>query len=134
MIPIYGLHHDPDFYPEPQEFRPERFLNGGLKRYQQQGVFLGFGNGPRQCVGIRLGLTQTKAALAAIVRRFEVRVHKKTSSGIELDPLIFVGAHKGGIWLNFVKRPAVKWKWYEKGKSERIIWLILVCSTFDLPI
>lgn len=104
MIPIYGLHHDPDFYPQPLEFRPERFLHGGLKRYQQQGVFLGFGNGPRQCVGIRLGLTQTKAALAAIVRRFEVHVHARTRPGIELDPVIFVGAHKGGIWLNFEKR------------------------------
>lgn len=104
MIPIYGLHHDPDFYPQPHEFRPERFLHGGLKRYQQQGVFLGFGNGPRQCVGIRLGLTQTKAALAAIVRRFEVHVHARTRRGIELDPVIFVGAHKGGIWLNFVRR------------------------------
>ncbi|XP_030566750.1 probable cytochrome P450 28c1 [Drosophila novamexicana] len=105
MIPIYGLHHDPNFYPEPQEFRPERFLNGGLKRFQQLGVFLGFGNGPRQCVGIRLGLTQTKAALAAIVRRYEVFVNGRTLDGIELDPFIFVGAHKGGIWLDLKVRP-----------------------------
>ncbi|KAH8400073.1 hypothetical protein KR215_006402 [Drosophila sulfurigaster] len=104
MIPIYGLHHDPNYYAEPHEFRPERFLNGGLKRYQQLGVFLGFGNGPRQCVGIRLGLTQTKAAIAAIVRRFEVRVNRRTLQGIQLDPLIFVGAHKGGIWLDFNRR------------------------------
>ncbi|XP_002009471.2 probable cytochrome P450 28c1 [Drosophila mojavensis] len=104
MIPIYGLHHDPNYYPEPQQFRPERFLNGGLKRFQQLGVFLGFGNGPRQCVGIRLGLTQTKAALAAIVKRYEVLVNVRTLDGIELDPYIFVGAHKGGIWLDFKAR------------------------------
>ncbi|ALC49935.1 Cyp28c1 [Drosophila busckii] len=108
MIPIYGLHHDPNYYPEPHLFQPERFLNGGLKRFQSLGVFLGFGNGPRQCVGMRLALVQTKAALAAIVRQFEVRVDARTLKGIELDPLIFVGAHKGGIWLNFVKRTAFK--------------------------
>ncbi|EDW27570.1 GL20201 [Drosophila persimilis] len=105
MIPIYGLHHDPQFYPEPEEFRPERFLDGGLKRFKQMGVFLGFGNGPRQCVGMRLGLAQAKAALAAIVQRFEVRVHPRTADGLELDPYIFVGCHKGGIWLDFVARP-----------------------------
>ncbi|XP_034660237.1 probable cytochrome P450 28c1 [Drosophila subobscura] len=104
MIPIYGLHHDPQFYPEPEEFRPERFLDGGLKRYKQMGVFLGFGNGPRQCVGMRLGLAQAKAALAAIVQRFEVRVNPRTADGLELDPYIFVGCHKGGIWLDFVAR------------------------------
>ncbi|KAH8267545.1 hypothetical protein KR026_000670 [Drosophila bipectinata] len=35
----------PDFYPEPGEFRPKRFLDGGLKRFKQLGVFLGLGNG-----------------------------------------------------------------------------------------
>ncbi|KAH8287582.1 hypothetical protein KR054_010440, partial [Drosophila jambulina] len=104
MIPVYALHHDPDFYPEPEVFRPERFLDGGLKSYKQEGVFLAFGNGPRQCVGMRLGLALAKAALAAIVLRFRVLVSPRTLPGIELDPHIFVGVHKGGIWLQFVER------------------------------
>ncbi|KAH8267548.1 hypothetical protein KR026_000671 [Drosophila bipectinata] len=106
MIPVYGLHHDPDFYPEPGEFRPERFLDGGLKRFKQQGVFLGFGNGPRQCVGMRLGLAMAKAALAVIVQRFQVKTNARTLAGNQLDPNIFVGVHKGGIWLDFEPRPA----------------------------
>lgn len=105
MIPVYGLHHDPDYYPEPDEFRPERFLDDGLKRFKQQGVFLGFGNGPRQCVGMRLGLAMAKAALAAIVQRFQVKVNARTPAGHHLDPSIFVGVHKGGIWLDFEPRP-----------------------------
>ncbi|KAH8316086.1 hypothetical protein KR074_001687 [Drosophila pseudoananassae] len=108
MIPVYGLHHDPDFYPEPGEFRPERFLYGGLKRFKQQGVFLGFGNGPRQCVGMRLGLAMAKAALAVIVQRFQVKTNSRTLAGNQLDPNIFVGVHKGGIWLDFEPRPAKK--------------------------
>ncbi|XP_017034608.1 probable cytochrome P450 28c1 [Drosophila kikkawai] len=104
MIPVYALHHDPDYYPEPEVFRPDRFLDGGLKSYKQQGVFFGFGNGPRQCVGMRLGLALAKAALAAIVQRFQVLVSPRTLPGIELDPHIFVGVHKGGIWLQFVER------------------------------
>nr|XP_016923856.1 probable cytochrome P450 28c1 [Drosophila suzukii] len=104
MIPVYALHNDPEFYPEPEMFRPERFLDGGLKNFKQQGVFLGFGNGPRQCVGMRLGLAMAKAALAAIVQRFEVLVSPRTLDGTEIDPVIFVGVHKGGIWLQFVPR------------------------------
>jgi len=104
MIPVYALHNDPEFYPEPDIFRPERFLDGGLKNFKQQGVFLGFGNGPRQCVGMRLGLAMAKAALAAIVQRFEVLVSPRTLDGTEIDPVIFVGVHKGGIWLQFVPR------------------------------
>ncbi|XP_039499981.1 probable cytochrome P450 28c1 [Drosophila santomea] len=104
MVPIYALHNDPDHYPEPEVFRPERFLDGGLKTSKQQGIFLGFGNGPRQCVGMRLGLAMAKAALAAIVQRFEVLVSPRTLSGTEIDPMTFVGVHKGGIWLQFVPR------------------------------
>ncbi|XP_016985467.1 probable cytochrome P450 28c1 [Drosophila rhopaloa] len=104
MVPIYALHNDPHHYPEPEVFRPERFLDGGLKTFKQQGVFLGFGNGPRQCVGMRLGLAMAKAALAAIVQKFEVLVSPRTRHGTEIDPLIFVGVHKGGIWLDFVPR------------------------------
>lgn len=54
-IPIHQLHYDPEFYPNPEEFKPERFdpENGGLKVFKDKGVFLPFGDGPRMCLGIR---------------------------------------------------------------------------------
>lgn len=56
LIPIYALHHDPQFYPQPEQFKPERFLQqpGGVKYFKDRGVFLGFGDGPRTCLGINL--------------------------------------------------------------------------------
>lgn len=53
IIPIYALHHDAQYYPEPDKFKPERFLpeNGGVKKFKDLGVFLGFGDGPRTCLG-----------------------------------------------------------------------------------
>lgn len=58
IIPIYGLHHDPEYFPEPDKFKPERFLpdNGGVKRFGDHGVFLGFGDGPRTCLGKNITL------------------------------------------------------------------------------
>lgn len=52
-IPIYSLHNDPEYYPNPNVFDPDRFsaANGGLKAYRDKGVFLGFGDGPRMCLG-----------------------------------------------------------------------------------
>lgn len=53
-IPVWSIHHDSDHYPNPNVFDPERFSeeNGGPKRYKDKGVFLGFGDGPRICLGI----------------------------------------------------------------------------------
>lgn len=54
QLPIYCLHHDDRFYPEPEKFDPDRFsaANGGLKAYKDKGVFLGFLDGPRMCLGM----------------------------------------------------------------------------------
>lgn len=53
IVPVYSIHHDPEHYPNPNVFNPERFSeeNGGLKQYKEKGVFLGWGDGPRICLG-----------------------------------------------------------------------------------
>jgi cytochrome P450 family 9 len=49
-VPIYALHHDPDYFPDPEKFDPERFSDenkGNIK----QCTYLPFGSGPRSCIG-----------------------------------------------------------------------------------
>lgn len=60
---IYLLHHDPGVYPEPDEFRPERFLEG------QPGpqAWLPWGGGRRRCPGSHLALLEMKAVLRAVL-------------------------------------------------------------------
>jgi cytochrome P450 len=50
IIPIYALHHDPKYYPEPERFDPERF-NEDEKAKRNHYVYLPFGEGPRICIG-----------------------------------------------------------------------------------
>lgn len=53
IIPIYALHYDNKYYPDPKKFIPERFsTEENAKR--PTGVYLPFGDGPRMCIGIFL--------------------------------------------------------------------------------
>lgn len=67
---------DPEIYPNPKEFRPERF-SADEKNRRHKAAFLGFGEGPRICIGYRLAVNQTKAALAQIVKNFHVKLSPK---------------------------------------------------------
>lgn len=50
-VPFYNFHYDPEYYENPDKFMPERFDDGKLKEFENKGVFLPFGGGPRVCLG-----------------------------------------------------------------------------------
>jgi len=52
VVPHYCFMVDEDFFPDPQSFQPERFLEpDAAKTFRERGVFMGFGDGPRVCIG-----------------------------------------------------------------------------------
>lgn len=50
VVPIWGLHHDPKYFPNPDKFDPERF-NDENKQNIVPCSYLPFGEGPRNCIG-----------------------------------------------------------------------------------
>jgi cytochrome P450 len=65
---IYLLHHDPDVYPEPDRFRPERFLEGQPSPY----TYLPWGGGRRRCPGSHLALLEMKTVLRTVLETMTV--------------------------------------------------------------
>ena len=60
---IYLLHHREDLYPEPKQFKPERFLERQFSPYE----YLPFGGGARRCIGLAFAQFEMKMALAKIL-------------------------------------------------------------------
>ncbi|CAG2119242.1 unnamed protein product [Medioppia subpectinata] len=83
QIPVYAIHHDPDYFPDPFAFKPERFLpenRHNIKPY----TYLPFGSGPRNCIGMRFALLEVKLALVQMIQQF--RVYRVPNTDV---PVIF---------------------------------------------
>ncbi|EAT32870.1 AAEL014891-PA, partial [Aedes aegypti] len=101
-IPIYALHHDPDFYLDPDNFDPDRFLPEAAQARHPY-AFIPFGEGPRNCIGMRFGLMQTKIGLITLLRNFRFSPSAKTPDKIAFDVKSFVLSPDGGNYLRYDK-------------------------------
>jgi len=50
IIPMFSIHRDPKYYPDPLRFDPERF-SSEQKSQRPNGAYIPFGDGPRLCIG-----------------------------------------------------------------------------------
>ncbi|KAL0124322.1 hypothetical protein PUN28_006273 [Cardiocondyla obscurior] len=66
-------------------------------------AFLPFGDGPRNCIGARFAVYQTKLGLIKILRNYKIETCEKTVIPYVNDPKAFLLAPKGGIYLKIVK-------------------------------
>lgn len=68
MPATYIIHQRSDIYPEPKQFRPERFLDRQYGPHE----YLPFGGGHRRCVGSALAMMELKLSVATLLQRFEM--------------------------------------------------------------
>jgi cytochrome P450 family 6 len=93
-----GICYDPEIFPEPKRFNPERFLKenrGDRNPYS----FMGFSLGPRNCLAMRFAMFEMKMCISHLVANFRFLPCEKTIKDLEYDPTNFLGGTKGGLWI-----------------------------------
>ncbi|CAG9858843.1 unnamed protein product [Phyllotreta striolata] len=100
LLPVLGYHYNPDYFPDPEKFDPERFADKNVK----YPGFLPFGEGPRNCIGERLGLLQVKLGVAVLIKNYECSVSPTTSKEhLEFDENNFTTRMTKKIMLRLKK-------------------------------
>ncbi|XP_070505329.1 probable cytochrome P450 6a14 [Chironomus tepperi] len=103
QVPVFAIHNDPDIYPEPDRWDPDRFLPENVEN-RHKFAFLGFGEGPRMCIGKRLGMTILKAILAKFLISYDFEINKnKTSVPIRHCVKRLFLTPEDGIYININK-------------------------------
>ena len=96
LVPcIYLAHHRQETYPNPNQFKPERFLDHQFSAYQ----YLPFGGGSRSCIGMALSLFEMKLVLATVLSRYQLtlaRPSQPVRRGITIVP-------SGGSQMNVIR-------------------------------
>ncbi|WP_447977510.1 cytochrome P450 [Candidatus Nitrospira bockiana] len=69
VVGIYNIHHHPAWWPDPEGFKPERFLSMPA-RSSPRLAYLPFGAGPRSCIGSHFAMLEAVLLLALIARRY----------------------------------------------------------------
>lgn len=103
---ITGPQYDPKYYDQPDKFVPERFMNDqNIIKNSSDKPYLTFGDGPRNCMGLRLGKLQAKIGICILLRKFlfELGVNL-LHNAVKLHPQTSARTFVGGTKLKIKSR------------------------------
>ena len=94
---IYGAHHAPEQWDDPEAFRPERF-DTEKNKTRHPFAYLPFGGGPRLCIGNNFALMEMQLILTAMIRRYRFELVK----GHPVEPQALITLRpKYGVRMRF---------------------------------
>lgn len=102
VIPAYALQRDPEYYPNPDAFDPDRF-SPAESASRNPYTFLPFGEGPRNCIGSRFGMMQARIGIITLLSNFKLTLSPKTPCPLEISKTDFILSSVGGVWLKIGK-------------------------------
>ena len=99
---IYLMHRNPEVYPDPRQFRPERFIEQPAGTY----TWIPFGGGVRRCLGASFAMFEMQMVLAAIVRGADLQPAASASERVRRRAItwtpsrgaeVVAGARRGAV-------------------------------------
>jgi cytochrome P450 len=99
VVFVYGAHHAPKYWENPESFDPERFSKTNEK-LQTPFSWLPFGAGPRGCIGGNYATLQILLILSVLLRRYDFRL--EPGQAIEARPMVILRP-KDGIRMSFTE-------------------------------
>ncbi|KAK9752523.1 Cytochrome P450 [Popillia japonica] len=107
FIPINAIQRDAQYFSNPDKFDPERFNEenkGNIKPY----TYMPFGLGPRNCIGSRFAILETKTIFFFMLSKFNFIAIDKTQIPVRLSRKSFNVAGENGIWIGLKPRSITK--------------------------
>ena len=103
QVSVYLLHHDPEYWSEPETFDPERWM-GERKKDIKPLAFQPFGHGPRICIGMRFALLEAKIVIANLLTKYRLDPGPRTQLGdkLELSLKALSMTPKHGVFVKLV--------------------------------
>ncbi|XP_018561043.1 cytochrome P450 6k1-like [Anoplophora glabripennis] len=99
-IPMMALHYDEKYFPEPEKYDPERFVE--KNSHNVNGLYyMPFGEGPRACIGERFGMLGVKIGLSHILSEFVLERSPDTPVPVKFEPKSFILQSTVGLPLTF---------------------------------
>ncbi|KAJ6805064.1 putative cytochrome P450 71A1 [Iris pallida] len=95
LVNVWTIGRDPEVWPQPDQFRPERFVGRDIDVKGQDFELLPFGSGRRMCPGYNLGLKLIQASLANLLHGFEWRLPEGTTKeGLNMEEVFGLSTPK----------------------------------------
>ncbi|KAL5277296.1 Cyp6g1 family protein [Megaselia abdita] len=104
FVPVYAIHKDPNYFPDPERFDPERFSSEN-KGNIRSGTHFPFGNGPRVCIGERFAMLKMRIGLFYFLKNHYVRPNENTQKVMKLKKSALLLQSDGGVFLDIFRDP-----------------------------